>query len=149
MITEDYVSIETAKLLKEKGYDWEESPFYSEQDRDEWRHNNSYEIPNPTYNKDIPFDSEIQIMVAPHISIQMAMKWLREVHNLVICVEIGNENYKGNTDYSNPDRWYWFFDITNKKGVVIDTESDYILKEYSSYEESCEAAIKYCLENLI
>ena len=30
-ITEDYVSFETAKLLKEKGFDWDESPFYSEQ----------------------------------------------------------------------------------------------------------------------
>lgn len=37
MITEDYVSFQTAKLLKEKGFDWPESPFYSEQDRDEWR----------------------------------------------------------------------------------------------------------------
>ncbi len=149
MITEDYVSFEVAKLLKEKGYDWVESPFYSEQDRDEWRYNNSYEIPNPTYNKDIPFDSETQTMVAPHISIQMAMKWLRKVHNLVICAEIGNENNKGNTDYYNPDRWYWFFDITNEKGVLIDSESDFILNEYSSYEEACEDAIKYCLENLI
>ena len=77
------------------------------------------------------------------------MKWLREVHKLVICAEIGNENYTGNTDYSNPDIWYWFFDITNERGVVIDTESDFVLNEYTTYEEACEAGIKYCLENLI
>ena len=149
MITEDYVSFETAKLLKEKGFDWDWSPFYSEQDKDEWNKNNNYNIPNPNYDATIPFDSEILKVVIPHVSLQMAMKWLRKVHNLVICVEIGNENNNGNTDYSNPDRWYWFFDITNEKGVVIDPECDYILSEYSTYEEACEAAIKYCLENLI
>ena len=133
-ISEDYVSFETAKLLKEKGFDEYCPESYFKMDKklkksgfSEWEKVN--EIKAPTQS--------------------LAMKWLREVHKLVICAEIGNENDKGNTDYSNPDRWYWFFDITNEKGVVIDTESDYILNKYSSYEETCEAAIKYCLEYLI
>ena len=65
MITEDYVSFETAKLLKEKGFDWDESPFYSEQDRDEWRQNNNYTISNKSYNPDLPFDSETITIIAP------------------------------------------------------------------------------------
>ena len=84
---EDYVSFEIAKLLKEKGFDWTESPFYSEQDRDEWRQNNNYTIPNTSYNPDLPFDSETITLIAPHVSLQMAMTWLREVHNCHICVQ--------------------------------------------------------------
>lgn len=133
-ITEDYVSFETAKLLKEKGFDEYCPESYFKMDKtlkksgfSEWEKVNEIKVPTQS----------------------LAMKWLREVHKLVICAEIGNENDKVNTDYSNPDRWYWFFDITNEKGVVIDTESDYVLNEYSSYEQACEAAIKYCLEHLI
>ena len=134
-ITEDYVSFETAKLLKEKGFnEYCYGYYFAKQfDVSKYKHN----------NVELAFNA----YAAP--THQMAMKWLREVHKLVICAEIGNENFKGNTDYSNPDRWYWFFDITNEKGVVIDTESDFISNEYATHEQACEAAIKYCLENLI
>ena len=84
MITEDYVSFETAKLLQDKGFDLEESPFYSEQDRDEWKRNAWYSVPNPCYNENIPFDSPTMYVTAPHVSLQMAMKWLRVVHNISI-----------------------------------------------------------------
>lgn len=136
MITEDYVSFETAKLLKEKGFD---------ADIDLW-YNSDGEIFH-LYHYDYNATKYFACVQCP--TLQMVMKWLREVYNLVICPEIGNENDKGNTDYYNPDRWWWFFDITNEKGVVIDAESDFILNEYSSYEEACEAAINYCLKNLI
>lgn len=142
MITEDYVSFETAKLLKEKGFDWDESPFYSEQDRDEWRQNNNYTIPNTSYNPDLPFDSETITLIAPHVSLQMAMKWLREKYNLH-C----------NSDYDFVLGWYC--EITSLKETV---EYDYEeMKHYhpdhnygfSTPEEACEEAVKYCLENLV
>lgn len=152
-IREDYVSFEIAKLLKEKGFDSDEvgchGGFYSER---------CYEsghgiITQSGQEVDIVYDdltnSDLDYDEYLRPTLQMAMKWLREVHKLVICAEIGNENSKGNTDYSNPDRWYWFFDITNEKGVVIDTESDFVLNEYTTYEEACEAGIKYCLKHLI
>ena len=142
MITEDYVSFEVAKLLKEKGFNWEWSPFYSEQDRDEWSRNNNYNIPNPNYDANIPFDSKILNVIAPHVSLQMAMKWLRKVHNLHCAV-----------DYDFVLGWYC--QITSLKETI---EYDYEeMKHYhpdkdngfSSPEEACEEAIKYCLENLI
>lgn len=136
MVTEDYVSYETAKLLKEKGFDWRESPFYSEQDRDEWRQNNSYTIPNMLYDPDLPFDSETLTMVAPHVSIQMAMKWLREVHKIAINIgwgEVFEENYQ------------WWCIILNQNNGEILRENEY----HKTYEEACETAIRYCLENLI
>ena len=70
MITEDYVSFETAKLLKEKGFDWEckAVKFY----------------PEPDYDQESPAG-----VYAP--TLQMAMKWLRKQHNLYVKVEIGED----------------------------------------------------------
>lgn len=138
-ITEDYCSFETAKLLKEKGFDWCESPFYSEQDRDEWRQNNSYTILNMEYNPDLPFDSETLTLVAPHVSIQMAMKWLRGVHHCVICI-IPLTFYGGEIVSS------WGYCIWADDNAEVDEESSPRLE---SYEEAAESAIKYCLEKLV
>ena len=130
MITEDYLSFETAKLLKEKGFDWLESSFYSEQDRDEWKQNACYSIQNPYYNENIPFDVPTLYVTAPHVSHQMAMKWLREMHKIDIWVECHNSNrgYKGY--------------------IHSEQRGDEALFYEDSYEQACEAAIKYCLENL-
>ena len=140
MITEDYVSFETAKLLKEKGFDWCESPFYSEQDRDEWRQNNSYTVPNKEYDPDLPFDSETLTLVAPHVSIQMAMKWLIEVHKLFIFIS---------TWLMHENSVQYYFEIREIKTSDFETLYDYTSEELNSPEKACEAAIKYCLENLI
>lgn len=132
MITEDYISFETAKLLKEKGFNWKWSPFYSEQDIYEWVRNNNYNIPNPNYDANIPFDSEILNVIAPHVSLQMAMKWLRKVHNILIVIDKGEDFYA------------WQLE-SNTTGEYLGD----IVGECKSYEEACEEAIKYCLENLI
>lgn len=134
-LCEDYVSFETAKLLKEKGFNWLESPFYSEQDRDEWQQNNSYTVPNEEYNPELPFDSETLTIVAPHVSIQMAMKWLREVHNCQIEILW---HWDANSQCSE---WYFRHYMELKPLPQI--------QYYDTYEEACKAAIKYCLENLI
>lgn len=64
-------------------------------------------------------------------TLQMAMKWLREVHNIDISV--------------TPDRKAGYSVLMFKdKRLPFDT-----LDSYSTYEQACEAAIKYCLENLI
>ena len=136
MITEDYVSFDTAKLLKEKGFNWIESPFYSEQDRDEWRQNNSYTIPNEEYNPELPFDSETLTMVAPHVSHQMAMKWLRDEHKIIPIILAAGDSYWFRIDKANEDNW--------KNTIYRENE-----KLFHTYEEACEASIKYCLENLI
>lgn len=137
MITEDYVSFETAKLLKEKGFDWMESPFYSEQDRDEWIQNNSYTVPNEEYNPELPFDSEILTLVAPHISLQMAMKWLREAHGLHIDI------------FPDKNKYLSLIWTVPPKRTFDNLDGEYEDKCYSSYEKAAEAAIKYCLKNLI
>ena len=124
MITEDYVSFETAKLLKEKGFDGECIGYYWDMDKTFGIH---YEL--LSYS-----DGNLrnELILAP--TLQMAMKWLREVHNL--WCEISWEG-KG----------LWCMEVFS----LIDEEfmPGSIVHEIKSYEEACEAAIKYCLENLI
>ena len=110
MITEDYVSFETAKLLKEKGFDWEcdTREYYPQNPVDECD-------PNGVY--------------AP--TLQLVMKWLREVHKIFL-----NINFI-------PEHFCFTYRIVHN-GV----EEKFVVYS-STYEEACESAIKYCLEKLI
>lgn len=135
MITEDYVSFETAKLLKEKGFDAEcHSHYYPCHYPDGsiqyHKYNRTAIKKNKTWYdiyslKNLPKDHYL----AP--TLQMAMKWLREVHKIDMWVECHNSNrrYKGY--------------------IHSEQRGDEALFYEDSYEEACEEAIKYCLENLI
>ena len=133
MTTEDYVSFETAKLLKEKG-------FYGEC-------LSMYLTPKPHFGMGNPNEAKI----APHgrdshyyegyeyqceaPTLQMAMKWLREAHKIAINIGWGEafeENYQ------------WWCIILNQNSGEILRESEYS----KTYEEAAEAAIRYCLYNL-
>ncbi len=134
MITEDYVSFETAKLLKEKGFD-ESTPITYFIGDDKPRGCVVGEmIHHPKAKEDT------HLIDCP--TLQMAMKWLREVHNLHISVNMGFD-----VDYSQ----YFFYvpfvcRFSNKDGEYLTPFDE---KEFGSCEEATEAAIKYCLENLI
>ena len=123
MITEDYVSFETAKLLKEKGFD--DIPVYTYY----LSYGGFYLAPMAVTNKDLYAHVHI---AAP--TLQMAMKWIRNIHGLFIHIDVIREAS------------CWLVDIQDIKGDV----SVYPFKNgFPNYEETCEAAIKYCLENLI
>ena len=134
MITEDYVSFETAKLLKEKGFDENVHAWY-----------NIFDGVNLDY----------KLNEAPHLNIpapthQMAIKWLREVHNIFIQIKRDNQYYEGTpvTPMTEHDK---------KRGhsseyyaVVLDAKSNSnSFEHFDRYEEAVEAALKYSLENLI
>lgn len=119
MITEDYVSFETAKLLKDKGFD--------EPCRSYWPDNNYLSFEHTKLF--ISNDNDFVYLLRP--TIQIARKWLRKVHNIDISV--------------TPDRKAGYSVLIFKdKRLPFDT-----LDSYSTYEQACEVAIKYCLENLI
>ena len=144
MITEDYVSFETAKLLKEKGFNEKCISVY---------HDGELQLVSSLgifcgegYGEQILTYTNSECEWSPIMisapTLQMAMKWLREVHNLHCSV-----------DYDYVLGWYC--QITSLKETV---EYDYeemkryhpeIDNGFSSSEKACEAAIKYCLENLI
>ena len=122
MITEDYVSFETAKLLKEKGFD--EATFYDYNERGtRWfeevlvNHNSQGGVACPT--------------------LQMAMKWLRKVHEIFI---------RPNISFLYPIRYYCEIFCY---GDNLKIQQDVTTETFESPEEACEASIKYCLENLI
>lgn len=129
MVTEDYVSFEIAKLLKEKGFDErglcvytvEEERFYTFGDWVE----NSCLLPN--------------LISAP--THQMALKWLREVHKIFVEPFVAID-LNGKYHYSFRLLNSICKDILEPKDLVrIDVKD--------TYEEAVEAALKYTLENLI
>jgi hypothetical protein len=127
MVTEDYVSFETAKLLKEKGFN-----------------KDAYTMSMYDENGEAKDVLLLRVGEEPVLrpTLQMAMKWLRKEHNLH-C----------NSDYDIILGWY--SQITSLTETVEDhyTEMKHYHPEkvngFSSPEEACEEAIKYCLENLI
>ena len=122
-ITEDYVSYEVAKLLKEKGFDEKVNTHY---------------LVHPSGFSEF-FDKKDEFPEPEDVwlkcpTLQMTMKWLREAHKVNIEIHYNRfgENYK--------------YLIIYKPEVLDDIRS---LGVYYSYEEAVESAIKYCLENLI
>lgn len=67
MIEEDYVSVETSRLLNEKGFDSDECEVHYD-----------------------PYDHQEY-----EITLQMARKWLREKHHLHIEIRITNNSISG------------------------------------------------------
>ena len=133
MITEDYVSFETAKLLKEKGFD-EDINFWYNENGNEIFFQQKYDI---MYNWRVR--QGMKIYQCP--TLQMVMKWLREVYKIIPIIL---------TDENSQDSFYYWFRIdTIKEGKWEDAIYRENEKAFPTYEEACEAAIKYCLENLI
>ena len=138
-MTEDYVSFEIAKLLKEKGFD--EHCFCINYPLPEGEHHNII-LPNLLNNSMIPFTDEYKFCryKEDFITIpttQMAMKWLREVHNIHIEIARGPKAYHITI-------------VTIPHGVVKYITRDIVGTTcVDSYEEACETSLKYCLKNLI
>ena len=134
MITEDYVSFEVAKLLKEKGFNEATNRYYNAQ-YDEIRTVSDTFMTywnNEDHMKVLMMEGALAIPTH-----QMAMKWLREKD--IECVVIPVWNTIG-----KQYRSYVLSDLGDKYGDNYDSYSDNI-----SYEEAVEAALKYSLENLI
>ena len=148
MIQEDYVSFETAKLLKEKGFDaYCHSHYYPYYEDDTMKKKN-YDRYRGTVNVKNKLYYEVNDgkgLMRDHYlcpTLQMAMKWLRENHNLYV------------TSVPNGIGEYVFYPQIYKKfecgwNVLESSLNGFQNTEFSSPEEACEAAIKYCLENLI
>ena len=124
MITEDYVSFETAKLLKEKGFDkYPLFPCYKE--------DNGEFIDIPT-----TLDT-INYCFIPAPTLQMAMKWLREEKGIAVVPILSS--------VLDNEKFLWDIEI-----IVAKTNETYHQGWiYESYKQACEAAIKYCIEHLI
>lgn len=119
MIQEDYISFDTAKLLKEKGFNEATYHDYDEKGRRWFEevlvcHNSQGGIACPT--------------------LQMAMKWLRDIHGLFIHIDVIREAS------------CWLADIQD---IKEDVNIYPVEEDFPNYEQACEAGIKYCLTNLV
>ena len=128
MITEDYISFETAKLLKEKGFNERLLTFYI---TDEAKKEGCFQLMAFTDDK-IDNNHSDHCYLAP--TLQMAMKWLREEYNIDILITIGGFIEKGKVYFCSA-----------YKNLINYGD----LKECLTYKEACEEAILYCLKNLI
>lgn len=126
MNTEDFVSFNTAKLLNDKGFDWNCDTYYTE--------NGSVKYTQLKYNH----NGIKNCYSRP--TLQVAMKWLREVHNLNV------EVYRTACGYIG-----CIVDIPSGTDIKFleDDGDDLPSGQYTKWEYACEAVIKYCLENLI
>lgn len=130
MMVEDYVSFETAKLLKEKGFDDEYTNAFFD------KTGNLYFI---DLLSDLSQHTDNDTDVAAS-TLYVAMKWLREEKKLNCIIDVSfNQDRNGETEYR-------FYVWENKPPYELLREHT---QTFSIYEEACEAAIKYCLENLI
>ena len=123
MITEDYVNFETAKLLKEKGFDEECFALYNP---------DGVLIQSGIRLNNIQVGRVKGSYSAP--TLQMVMKWLREMHNLWIDI-----------DPLASYEWTWSIWFMNDPNFKMGESSQVI----STYEEAVEEAIQYSLKNLI
>ena len=74
----------------------------------------------------------------------MAMKWLREVHKMFIGISVC-ERYEVPTDEETKIMYFFEMLDLKEKNLINNVSQEYMV----TYEGACEAAIKYCLENLI
>jgi hypothetical protein len=147
-ITEDYCNKDISVMLKEKGFDVPVKNYFS-LNKDAMLHNL-----DKKYGAKKNWNAFEICISRPSQS--LALKWLREVHNIVI--EINMDDYMTTTDGKLKVTYsYTIWTFIQHLGETGLTDARYDdrafwqenVKVGQSFEEACEAAIKYCLENLL
>ena len=130
---EDFVNFETAKKLKEKGFNLEKTEIYGKFDSDGLFHSQLYF----NYIETMDYDE----IIAPTIS--QVLKWLRKEKKISIEVIIhcSLKWMCGIYEFSDG-----IADFTQYDNNGID-DTVYIL--YESYEQAALAGIEYTIDNLI
>lgn len=162
MVEESYVSFETAKLLKEKGFDgrcykvWEKrygceptilaAPVFVEGETTVDRE--SVDSAAKYMMNIYSLHNRVDGYLAP--TQQMAMSWLRKAYGIYIDINLygvnENETLEPLKSRIKPYYAFTFWDTLTIENLDKRLFND---RYGDSYEEAVEAAIKYCLENLI
>jgi len=134
MINEDYVSFKIAQLLDEKGFDGEFHKHY-------WGYEHGKEfLTEGSFNPEYDY-------AAP--TLQTVLKWLREIHHIEVAITYGIPFIDGKTVF----RYFWY--PVRVCGDHLEYPMDdpntaeFAEKMANTYEDACEKAIKWILENLI
>ena len=142
---DEIVSLETAMLLKEKGFN-EPCPYYYEDDElcklAYYHGDGAGFVRNNSPMNDRLCCEEMQC-TAPTQS--LAQKWLREIHHITF-------NASPHYHYNDGEIVYvvTITDISNKKyidfNVMINTSNKALM--LNTYEEAIEEGLKYCLKSI-
>ena len=151
MATEDYVSFKTAKLLKEKGFDYECTHCFALETHEIQNIYDDttlgYELLRPQDWNHITEEDLCTIGLSGWTNLSAptlwaAKKWLRKVHHYYIQIMLDSWFNGGHTGY------YVLIQKTDSKFEMrLSDKVDKVF--YNEPEEAVEAGIKYCLENLI
>ena len=123
MITEDYISFEVAKLLREKGFDESCYQKYDDEGYLSFNHVGYINAEKPT--------EDFSALAPTH---QMVMKWLRKKHIIIV---ISPEILNIETHCSDWGGEIWWED-----------NDEEMPETYLTYEDACGAVLKHVLENL-
>ena len=123
-MNEDYVSLEVAKLLKEKGFKWKCDNQVVEKipgtEREEWDEDECAYVTKTNCN------------IYPKPTLYMAKKWLREVQKIHIVI-----------DFKLKDSWYYrMYDLHENE--LIEHSEEY----FNTYEEALQAGILDTLKSI-
>ena len=131
MIEESYVSFDTARMLKEAGFEANLKTRYVEEEKDEWAFCESG-TKRSDYNY---FDDTIACPTQA-----LAARWLREVHDTFVKMErVGSFDGK-------EFRFYWSYSLISVSTACLKSISG---GRYDGYEEALEAGIVQVLERII
>lgn len=134
MIEEDYVSFEVAKLLKEKGFDAEGVSEFGGFYVDYYHTGERIGIATES----IMLNKTIEDWEYLRPTLQMAMKWLREMGWFICIIPL--------SFYCGEKVTRFGYNIWAGDNLEID---EFDTPKFNTYEEAAESAIKYCLEKLI
>ena len=145
MVTEDYVSFDLSKLLRDKGFDEKCSHLYRKDGEHLYcGYGKLTELTNTEIATATDWVKKEFECTCP--TLQRAMKWLRDIHKLGVFPTTYYREMGGKVkhDYgSTIVRLDTFEIIGNSENI-----SDYTF-EADSYEETAEKAIRSCLDKLI
>lgn len=125
-VLEHYVDFETAKLLKEKGFNMSIRTFY--------------DIEKKEIGDEAPWNWNISALRYSCPTTHFALKWLREEHNIhpnIVCDDFGEDEevlyrIEGILRGGKNHKWFNY----ENKGAFL------------TYERAAGSVLKYCLENL-
>ena len=124
MIEESYVSFDTAKMLKEAGFEANLKTMYVEEEKDEWVFWESG-AKRSDYNY---FDDTTACPTQA-----LAARWLREVYNVAIYSLYDDDM----------EQWFYVVDAFTKNPVINGFQSG---SEYDDYESAFEDGLREAIK---
>lgn len=124
MIEESYVSFDTARILKEAGFDVPCNSYYELEDGEAVR-------------KDCirPYDHNgFGDTICSRPTLALAARWLREVHHYAICVWFSKDHEK------------WFYAHWDMDNMAFDTNYNISEFIFDSYEEAFKAGLQEAIK---